>query len=71
VSTASIEFTLPEERWEHLASLHGPRLASALREVDEYLRRLLKDDGIKTVKAHRLAEEVRAMIADDLALVEE
>ena len=71
MSTASIRFTLPDERYEHLASLHGPRLASALREVDEYLRRLLKDDGIRSIKAQRLAEEIRAMIADDLALVEE
>ena len=71
MSIATIQFTLPDERGEHIAAIHALRLASALRDVDEYLRRLLKHDGIKTIKAQRLAEEIRLMIADDLALVEE
>lgn len=68
--TASLNFALPDERHDHLCAVHGPRLYGALRDIDEHLRRLLKHDGIQVYTAKRLAEELRSMIAEDLALVE-
>lgn len=68
---ATLRFALPDERHDHLCAVHGPRLYGALRDLDEDLRVLLKHDGINCYTAKRLAEELRGMIAEDLALVEE
>ena len=67
---ASMTFTLPDDRHDHLCAVHGPRFYGALRDLDDHLRGLLKHDGIAGYTAKRLAEELRSMIAEDLALVE-
>lgn len=68
---ASMTYSLPEESYRHLCAVHGQRLHSALRDIDDHLRNLLKHDDIHSYTAKRLAEEIRRMIAEDLALVEE
>lgn len=68
--TATLSFSLPEEQSQHLCAVHSVRLFSALHDVNERLRQLLKHDGIAQYTSKRLAEEIMAMIADDLSLVE-
>ena len=67
---AALSFALPEERYDHLCAIHGPRLAATLRDVDDYLRGLLKHGGIASFTPTQLAEALRSRIAEDLALVE-
>jgi hypothetical protein len=69
--TATLTFTLPDERHEHLCAVHGQRLAHALREIDERLRQLLKHGRIAEYTAERLAEEIRQEIGEVLDLVPE
>lgn len=71
MSTATIIWTLPEERFEHACAVRACRLYDGLRDIDLHLRDLLKHGGIAAYTAERLAEDIRAQIAEDLAGIEE
>jgi hypothetical protein len=60
---ATLSFNLPEESDDFDAALQGQEASAALWQIDAHCRSILKhcepDDG-----EQRLAEEIRAMIAD-------
>ena len=66
----AIAFTLPDEDYQHLCAVHGNRLATSMRELDDHLRIMLKHGHIANITASELAESIRASIAEDLALVD-
>ena len=62
---ATLTFTLPDEQGDFDAALAGRKALSALWEIDQRLRSLLKH-GQPTAEERRLAEEIRAMIPAEL-----
>lgn len=58
---ATLRFTLPEEESEFKTSQQGREAKSALWDIDQRLRSLVKH-GEPTEEEQRLAEEIRAMI---------
>lgn len=56
---ATIEFTLPEDAYDLKCAQDAAKTQFDLRDIDEWLRGLLKHGGIKEYTADRLAEEVR------------
>ena len=61
-----LEFPLPEENDAFLIAVRAPVLHRTLREIDEELRRLLKDDNPSGKSAEDLAEWLRSKIAEAL-----
>ena len=62
---ATLTFTLPDEEVEHRAALQGLAAKSALWEIDQRLRGLLKH-GSPSDETRRLAEEIRSSIPAEL-----
>jgi hypothetical protein len=62
---ATFRFRLPEEQGEFDAARLGQAALSALWEIDQRLRSLIKH-GEPSDEARRLAEEIRAMIPAEL-----
>lgn len=63
--TAILRFTLPEEDAEFRAATQGRAAKSALWDIDQKLRSLLKHVE-PTEEEARLAEEIRGMIPYEL-----
>ena len=70
MTQATLTFDLPTEQHEHLCAVHGQAFYGALHAIDQELRSLLKHDGIDALSASALAEQMRAQIADALALID-
>jgi hypothetical protein len=64
-----LKFKLPEEQSEYLNAVYGSRFASTIETIDERLRTLLKHGDIEKTTSEKLAEEIRAMLREDLALL--
>lgn len=62
---ATLNYNLPDEQGDFDAALAGRKALSALWEIDQRMRSLLKH-GQPTADERRLAEEIRAMIPGDL-----
>jgi hypothetical protein len=62
---ATLQFTLPDEQSEFDAARLGSRALSALWDIDQHCRSLLKY-GEPTPEQKTLAEEIRAMIDAEL-----
>lgn len=62
---ATLTFTLPDEQAEFDAAIHGRAAISALLEIDQRLRSILKY-GTPTAEEARLADEIREMIPGEL-----
>lgn len=62
---ATLNYTLPDDDAEFRAALAGGRALSALWQIDQYCRSIIKH-GDPGVEAERLAKEVRAMIPAEL-----
>ena len=58
---ATLKFDLPDEQSDFDAALHGRESLSALWDIDQHCRGLLKH-GSLTAEEARLAKEVRALI---------
>lgn len=71
MAKATLSFTLPEERLEHLEAVHARHAFSVLYDLDTWLRGLLKHDGVHQYTADRLAEEVRERVREALTVTEE
>lgn len=63
--TATLRFTLPEEESEFRTAQQGQAAKSALWEIDQHCRSLLKH-GEPSEETARLAEEIRGMIPYEL-----
>ena len=62
---ATLRYTLPDEQAEFDAARLGQAALSALWEIDQRLRSLIKH-GEPSDEARRLAEEIRAIIPAEL-----
>ncbi len=62
---ATLEFTLPDEREEHLVAVHAENLYFALYEIDGQLRNWLKH-GHEFKTADEALEAVREFLNDEL-----
>jgi hypothetical protein len=62
---ATITFSLPEEQSEFDTAMQGGRARSALRDIDQACRSLLKH-GEPTPAERDLAERIRALIPGEL-----
>jgi glutamate-1-semialdehyde aminotransferase len=62
---ATLQFTLPDEQGDFDAAVAGREALSALWEIDQHLRSLLKH-GQPTEREAKLAELIRAMIPREL-----
>ncbi len=62
---ATFRFRLPEEQGEFDAARLGQAALSALWEIDQRLRSLIKH-GEPSDETRRLAEEIRAMLPAEL-----
>ncbi len=58
---ASLTYSLPEEKHEHLSAVHGSEYQSALWEIDQWLRNLVKYEDRTVVQI----EDVRKRIRDE------
>lgn len=63
--TATLQFTLPEEESEFKCAQQGRAAKSALWDIDQRLRSLLKY-GTPTKEEQRLAQEIRESIPSEL-----
>lgn len=63
--TAALRFQLPEEESEFRTAQQGQAAKSALWDIDQHCRSLLKY-GQPTPEERRLAEEIRNMIPAQL-----
>jgi phosphoribosylformylglycinamidine (FGAM) synthase-like amidotransferase family enzyme len=63
---ATLEFSLPEERVEHLQAVHAPEVWALLHDLDEHLRAVIKhgEGNYKTV--NELAIHLRSEICEVL-----
>jgi hypothetical protein len=71
MATASLTFSLPDESYEHLCAVHGRAFHIKLHNIDERLRTLVKHADGEKICAIKLAQEIRAEIADALAVLGE
>jgi len=62
---ATLQYNLPDEQGEFDAALAGRKALSALWEIDQRLRSLLKH-GEPNEAESRLAQQIRDMIPSDL-----
>lgn len=62
---ATLRFTLPDEQVEFDAALAGRQAMSALWEIDQRCRSMLKH-GQPSRETAQLAEEIRGMIPSEL-----
>lgn len=62
---ATLRFRLPDEQAEYDAARLGRQALSALWEIDQHCRALLKH-GAPTDEERRLAEEIRGLIDAEL-----
>ena len=62
---AILKFTLPDEQGDFDAARLGRAALSALWQIDQHCRSLLKH-GEPTDEERRLAQEIRAMIEPEL-----
>ena len=62
---ATLRYTLPDEQAEFDAARLGQAALSALWQIDQHCRSLLKH-GEPSDEARRLAKEIRAMISAEL-----
>lgn len=62
---AQLTFNLPDDAGEFDAALHGREALSALWEIDQHCRSLLKHTD-PTPEQAELAERIRAMIPSEL-----
>ena len=60
---ATLTFTLPDEEVEHRAALQGLAAKSALWEIDQRCRALMKH-GQPSGETRELAEEIRSLIRE-------
>ena len=67
---ATLEFDLPDEKFEHSCATRSTDLFSCLSEIDELLRSLIKYGGIDDISAEKLAEEIRSEISDVICWIE-
>ena len=67
---ATLEFTLPEERTEHLQSVHAAAAWALIEDIDQHLRSAAKY-GHNYKSVEQLAEHLRQEIAEVTALVSE
>ncbi len=63
--TVTIRFTLPDEQGDFDAARLGRKALSALWEIDQHCRSLLKH-GEPTPEQRELAEDIRRMIDGEL-----
>jgi len=61
MAKATLQFNLPDEQSDFDAAIHGRAALSALWDIDQRLRSLLKH-GEPTEQEAKLAEEIREMI---------
>ena len=62
---ATLTFTLPDEEVEHRAALQGLAAKSALWEIDQRCRALMKYETVPEA-VEDLAREIRSMIPAEL-----
>jgi hypothetical protein len=62
---ATLTYSLPDEQGEYDAARLGRQALSALWEIDQRLRSLVKH-GEPTAEQRQLAEEIREMIPGEL-----
>lgn len=67
---ATVEFTLPEERAEHLRAVHAGAAWACLEDIDATLRSAVKY-GHDYKSVEELAQHLRREIAEVTALVDE
>lgn len=67
---ATLEFTLPDDRYAHLRAVHSAAAFSTLYDIDEYLRSAIKH-GTDHKTPEDLAQHLRHEIAPVLALLDE
>lgn len=63
--TVTLRYKLPDEQGDFDAAINGRRAISALWDIDQRLRSLLKH-GEPTNEEARLAEQIREMIPAEL-----
>lgn len=68
--TATLAFTLPDDKNEHLYAVHGRVFYTALYDLNERLRSLLKHGGVDKMSAGDLAEEIRDSIRQPLSILD-
>ena len=59
---ATLEFDLPEDSYDHNTAINAGKYRSALYEIDEMCRRLLKYGQDVSTDAEELAEGIRSEI---------
>jgi hypothetical protein len=64
---ATLEFTLPEERMEHLHALNGIDHLSILHKIDDLARSLLKHgETANQEQVIKTLESIRALMPEEL-----
>ena len=66
---ATIDFSLPEETYEHLQAVHAHEAWRTLSDLDNKLRNIVKH-GHKYESVEQLAIELRNEINETLSLVD-
>jgi hypothetical protein len=68
---ATLEFNLPEDSAEHLRAVHAGAAWSALYELDNRLRNLLKYGTVKESSFEQELSEIRREINETTSLIGE
>lgn len=66
---ATINFSLPEEAYEHLQAIHAHEAWTALSDLDYKLRGIIKH-GHNYKSVEELASEIREEISKTLSMVD-
>lgn len=66
---ATIDFSLPEETYEHLQAIHAHEAWAALSNLDYKLRSIIKH-GHNYKSVEELAHEIREEISQTLSMVD-
>lgn len=61
--TAKLTFNLPEEDYEFYSAVNGQKWRSTVVELDEFLRRAVKDDAVYT--ACDIRQELHRILSDN------
>ncbi len=61
---AILEFTLPDEREEHLLALHGGKYSAAVDEVFNWIRAQLKYNDLLTEPQSEILESLRTHLSE-------